>query len=294
LIKSAPPIFVYGGDQNLIENIGTKTLKFTDEQIQTLYMNPTYNIGHCMVNEYLNVQISDGKIIGPWLWDGERYHDVPFRTFKSTMFGQIKPKEKDPYQMAYMDSLTRNQLTIATGPAGSGKSLIALAYAFQEFEKGALSKIVIFVNPWIASSAVKLGFLPGSKVDKLMETSIGSILISKLGSRQYVEDMIHKESLVLMPMGDCRGYEVPNDSFVYFTEAQNTNRYLMKLFLQRTNDSCKICIEGDERQQDHEQFHNGLNGLIRAVEVFRGEPYAGHVRLQNIYRGAIARKAEEI
>lgn len=154
--------------------------------------------------------------------------------------------------------------------------------------------MIIFANPWIANSAVKLGFMPGSKIDKLLETSIGSILISKLGGRQHVERLIDKEEIILMPMGDCRGYEVPQNSFVYFTEAQNTDRYLMKLFLQRTNDECKICIEGDERQQDSEKFHNGLNGLQRVIDVFKGEPYAGHIKLQNIYRGIIAKKAEEI
>jgi predicted ribonuclease YlaK len=249
---------------------------------------------NCRPNTYLIINSGDGQLIGPYLWSGTVFTEVPFKEFNSTMFGRIKPKSGDPYQKAYFDSLIRNQLTIATGPAGSGKSLIAMAYAFQELDKGRIDRIIIFTNPWIAYSAVKLGFMPGTKTDKLLETSIGSILISKIGERHYVEQMITKGQLVLMPMGDSRGYEVPPNSFVYFTEAQNTNRYLMKLFLQRTNDDCKICIEGDERQQDHELFHNGLNGLQRAIEIFNGEPYAGHVELRSIYRGRIAQKAEEI
>lgn len=68
----------------------------------------------------------------------------------------------------------------------------------------------------------------------------------------------------------------------------------MKLFLQRTNDNCKICVEGDVRQVDSDRFENGDNGLERAIEVFRGEDYAGCVQLKTIYRGKIARKAEEI
>lgn len=279
----------------LTNNLGTKTLIMTDDQMSTFFGDPEDNsFTQCKKNQYLIIQGRDDQLSGPYLWDGEQFTKVPFRNFSSYQFGDIKPKNGDLYQVAYMDSLTRNQLTFATGPAGSGKSLIALAYAFQERTKGSIDKIVIFANPYIADSAMKLGFLPGTKIDKLLETSIGSILISKLGSRMEVERLLEREELILMPVGDCRGYEVPENAFVYFTEAQNTNRYLMKLFLQRTNDTCKICVEGDERQVDSERFHNGLNGLSRAIEIFDGEPYAGHVQLQNIYRGRIARKAEEI
>lgn len=274
---------------------GIKTVRMMDGDLSNFYTDP------CVANEFLGCHknqylvIDDGKqLIGPYLWDGITFEEVKYRIFTSRQFGDVKPKDKDPYQMAYMDSLVRNQLTFCTGPAGSGKTLLALGWAFQELEKGHISKIVIFCNPHIATGAVKLGFLPGSRNEKLLESSIGSILISKLGSRMAVEGLLETDELVLMPMGDARGFEVPEDSFVYFSEAQNTSRYLMKLFLQRTNDSCKLCVEGDERQVDVDSFENGLNGLTRAIEVFRGEDYAGHVQLRNIYRGKIAKKAEEI
>lgn len=179
--------------------------------------------------------------------------------------------------MAYMDSLTNNVLTFCTGPAGSGKTQLALGYAFQELEKGKLDRIVIFCNPMIANQAVRLGFLPGTRDEKLLESSIGSILLSKLGGRIALEKLLDSEELILMPMGDARGYEAPSNSFVYFTEAQNTSRYLMQLFLQRQIDTNKICVEGDIKQVDTSVFENGLNGLTRAIEVFRGEDYSGHV-----------------
>jgi predicted ribonuclease YlaK len=273
---------------------GIKIIEVNDDEMGSFYSNPTINQFGLPRNSYVVFRLGahDNDLVGPYLWNGECYSEVRYQKFESEMFGCIKPK--DPYQIAYFDSLLRNQLTICTGPAGSGKSQIAMAYAFQELDKGRISKIVIFCNPYIAKDAMKFGFLPGTKTDKLLETSIGSILISKIGSRDIVEEMINREQIILMPIGDCRGYEVPKDSFVYFTESQNTSRYLMKLFLQRTNDECKIVIEGDERQQDSSVFENGYNGLTRAIEVFVGEEYAGHVQLQNNYRGRISRKAEEI
>lgn len=274
---------------------GTKTVRMMDGDLSSFYTNPAEanEFVKCELNQYLIIDTGK-ELVGPYLWNGETFEEVKYRTFTSRQFGEVKPKNKDPYQMAYMDSLMRNQLTFCTGPAGSGKTLLALGYAFQELEKGHISKIVIFCNPHIATGAVKLGFLPGTRNEKLLESSIGSILISKLGSRLEVESLLDSETLVLMPMGDARGFETPEDSFVYFSEAQNTSRYLMKLFLQRTNDSCKLCVEGDERQVDVDSFENGLNGLARAIEVFRGEDYAGHAQLRNIYRGKIAKKAEEI
>lgn len=275
---------------------GVKALKMDNTQMEHFYSNMTDNsFTECERNQYLVIQDLYGTDVGIYHWDGSAFTEVSYKVFKSMQFGEIKPKNKDFYQMAYMDSIVRNQLTFATGPAGSGKSLIAFAYAFQEFEKGRVSKIIIFTNPFIARGAVKLGFLPGDKVDKLLETSIGSVLISKIGSRTMVEEMVYQGKIILMPMGDCRGYEVPEDAFVYFTEAQNTNIDLMKLFLQRTNDTCKIVVEGDDKAQvDSEAFENGSNGLTRAIEVFGGESYAGHVELQVNYRGRISRKAGEM
>ncbi len=275
---------------------GVKTVKMNDDEMGFFYSNPTDNsFTDCIKNQYLVLQDLLGNDVGVYHWNGKTFTEVPYKTFNSYQFGKIKPKDKDPYQMAYMDSITRNQLTFATGPAGSGKSLLAFGYAFQELEKGRISKIIIFTNPFIARGAVKLGFLPGDKIEKLLETSIGSVLISKLGDRYIAEQLVGQGKIILMPLGDCRGYEVPNDSFVYFTEAQNTDIDLMKLFLQRTNDNCKIVVEGDDKAQvDSEQFENGRNGLVRAIEVFGGESYCGHVELQKNYRGRISAKAEEM
>ena len=270
---------------------GITTVRMTNDELSEFYSNPTVNKFGLLPNDYLVVEFQDEGL--PFHWNGNEFTIVPYHKFSSQHFGDIKPKDKDPYQMAYMDSLVRNQLTFCTGPAGSGKTQIALAYAFQEYEKGRLDKIVVFTNPYVAKDAVKLGFMPGTKTEKLLETSIGSILISKLGDRIEVEEMITRGHLILMPMGDARGFEVPEHSFVYFSEAQNTSKYLMKLFLQRTNDTCKICVEGDTRQTDYNEF-NVENGLLRAVQVFRGEDYAGCINLKTIYRGKIARKAEEI
>jgi len=107
-------------------------------------------------NQYLIIETSEEKPLPPYKWDGDKFVEVRYREFTSLTFGKIKPKNSDPYQIAYMDSINNNQFTIATGPAGSGKTLMALAYAMQGLEKGTISRLYLFTNPWIAHGASKL------------------------------------------------------------------------------------------------------------------------------------------
>lgn len=185
---------------------------YQKEKIDTII-----DVTHFYSNEYVFIK-NNNKILPPYLWTGTKLEPIKRTTFRSYQFGDIEPKNDDPFQIAYMDSLVRNQLTFCTGKAGSGKTLIALAYAFQELEKEKIDRIVIFTNPFPALGAVRLGFLPGNKNDKLLDTSLGNILSSKIGSQLEVQNLIEKEKIILIPMTESRGYEVPKNSFVYFTE----------------------------------------------------------------------------
>ena len=79
---------------------------------------------------------------------------------------------------------------MARGPAGSGKSLISLAYLLSEIEHGGLDKILIFCNTVATVNSAKLGFLPGTKDEKLLDSQIGNFLKSKLGGMDGVQRLI--------------------------------------------------------------------------------------------------------
>jgi predicted ribonuclease YlaK len=82
---------------------------------------------------------------------------------------------------------------------------------------------------------------------------------------------------------------------IYISEAQNLDRSLIKLLLQRVGEDCVCIIDGDERAQvDLPQFQGMNNGMRRASKVFRGHDIYGEVTLKNIYRSAVAKIAEEI
>ncbi len=113
------------------------------------------------------------------------------------------------------------------GPAGSGKTYLSLGFLFQELDKGHIDKIIIFCNTVATRNSAKLGYYPGTRDEKLLDSQIGNLLISKLGSRIEVERLIDENKLVLLPLSDIRGYETSDYSGVYISEAQNLDIDLM-------------------------------------------------------------------
>lgn len=141
------------------------------------------------------------------------------------------------------------------------------------------------------------GFVyPGSKNEKLLDSSIGNMLSSKLGGRIAVEQLIAQNKLELLPLSDLRGFDTTGmNCGVYIAEAQNTDIELMKLALQRIGEDSICIIDGDfNTQVDMTQYAGINNGMRRASEVFRGEDLYGEVELKNIYRARIADIAERM
>lgn len=109
-----------------------------------------------------------------------------------------------------------------------------------------------------------------------------------------VEQMIQQEKLELLPFSDLRGFDSTGmNAGIYISEAQNLDKTLMKLALQRIGEDCICVIEGDDKTQvDLEAYEGSNNGMRALSEVFRGQPYYGEVTLQNCYRSQIAARAE--
>lgn len=212
---------------------------------------------------------------------------------KSKYFSAIKPL--DEYQLCAIDSLTHDTITVITGKAGTGKTLLSLAYAFQQVDSGQKRKVVILTNPTKARGAEELGFYSGDRTDKLLQNSIGAILASKLGDPMMIDVLMQQGKLEILPVSDIRGYEVSDEDIMYITEAQNLTTDLMKLCIQRCSEKTKIILEGDpETQLDSWYFEGKNNGLKRVIEVFHGFDGFGHINLPNVRRSRVAEKAEEL
>ena len=200
----------------------------------------------------------------------------------------------DTYQMLLADSLANNTITMVKGPAGSGKTYLSLGYLMHLLENHKIDKIIVFCNTVATKDSAKLGYYPGSRDEKLLDSQIGNLLASKFGGKIEVERLIQEEKLILLPLSDIRGYDTSGmRAGVYISEAQNMSVSLMKLALQRIGEDSICIIDGDEKTQvDSVEFAGNNNGMRRASKIFRGNDVYGEVTLKNIHRSRIAELAE--
>ena len=146
------------------------------------------------------------------------------------------------------DSFLNNKITMVKGPAGSGKTLLSLGFLLDQLDHGKIDKIIVFCNTVATKDSARLGFYPGSKDEKLLDSQIGNLLSSKIGGRIEVERMMKDEELILLPMSDIRGYDTSGmRAGIYISEAQNMSINLMKLALQRIGEDSICIIDGDCR-----------------------------------------------
>ena len=294
---------LYFGDKNLesIEEeqddyLGYKEIAPTDEELENFYQNPNYNHYNLYVGQYLILRDNVNSIIDVRVWTGKEHRYLRFGDFNSQWFGKVKPYNGDIYQKLLFDSLSNNKITLVKGPPGSGKTMVSLAFLMSKMEHGELDKIIVFCNTVATANSAKLGYYPGDKNSKLLDSQIGNLLISKFGGIDGVNRLISENKLILLPLSDIRGYDTSGmRAGVYISEAQNLDRTLIKLALQRIGEDSICIIDGDEKSQVDLPVYAGVNnGMRRASKVFRGSLIYGEVALKTIYRSAISRIAENI
>lgn len=254
-----------------------------------LYSGDTFKL---LFNQYLIVKDSNNKIIDCYVYRNDKLQQIQFNTIQTKMFGEIKPL--DHYQKLAIDSLKNNKLTMLRGSAGTGKSYLALSYLFECLESGKISKIIIFCNTVATAGSAKLGYYPGDRTSKLLDSQIGNFLVSKLGDRAQVERMLSDGTLMLLPMSDIRGFDTTGmNAGIYITEAQNLNVELMKLALQRVGEDSFCILDGDSETQVDLGLYAGMNNGMRKVsEIFKGQPFYGEITLPVCHRSQIAKIAD--
>ncbi len=278
---------------------GYVDIYFNVEEMANFYSN-SKEFGQKLklkINQYLNIHDTNTKErVDTLCWTENGFRPLKYKSFYSKQLGEIKPYKNDIYQAMVSDSLLNNQITMIKGPAGAGKSHLAIGYLFYLLEKGKIDKIIIFCNTIATKNAAKLGYYPGSKDEKLLDSQIGNFLASKLGSKLIVEQLINDEKLILLPMSDIRGYDTSGmHAGIYITEAQNLDIELLKLALQRSGEDTIFILDGDTKSQvDLIDYEGTNNGMYRASKIFRGEDVYGEVELKQIHRSKIAEIANKM
>lgn len=269
-----------------------KTL--SEDEMAYFYSHLQENIYDLLENQYILIKNQENQIVDSLVWRDNSYQNLKFPNVRSEYFGVVKPYRGDVYQQMVLNSMSYNQVTMIKGAAGTGKSYLAIGYLMHLLEKHKIEKVVIFCNTVATANSAKLGYYPGTKDEKLLDSSIGNMLAAKLGGSFGLEQMIGQEKIQLLPLSDIRGFDTNGmKAGVYITEAQNMDISLMKLALQRIGEDSICIIDGDYNAQvDLSQYAGSNNGMRRMSEVFRGQDFYGEVELKNIYRSRIASIAE--
>ena len=185
----------------------------------------------------------------------------------------IKPKTIG--QKKYIESVLKNTITIGVGPAGTGKTYLAVAAAVAAFRERKVNRIIL-TRPAVEAGE-RLGFLPGdlqSKVDPYLRP-LYDALFDMLGAETY-QKYLERGNIEVAPLAYMRGRTL-DDSFIILDEAQNTSREQMKMFLTRMGFGSKVVITGDVTQIDLPE--GKPSGLKEAMKVLDGVEGVGICRL---------------
>lgn len=275
--------------------LGYQQAVMSDSEYAEFTNHLTENVYDCAINEYLIVYSEiDMELRECYRWTGAQFVPAYNKQLKSLTMGD-KLKPKDEFQRCAIDSLINNTITVLSGKAGSGKSMLALAAAMYLIDSHKYEKLVVLFNPTSTRGAAKMGYYTGSAIEKAKQTSIGHILTSKFGDPIIVDNLLATGRLQLISMADARGCEISDDSILWITECQNTTPDLLKLCLQRCSCGCKVFLEGDYKAQvDDAMFSGENNGLKRVIDAFKGDLLFGYVDLPNVWRSRIAELAERL
>ena len=175
----------------------------------------------------------------------------------------VKPKTMG--QKQYVDQIRKKMIVFGIGPAGTGKTYLAMAMAIQAFKNGEVSRIIL-TRPAIEAGE-KLGFLPGdlqSKIDPYLRP-LYDALYQIMGAESYLHNA-EKGLIEVAPLAYMRGRTLDN-AYIILDEAQNTTPAQMKMFLTRIGFGSKVIVTGDQTQKDLPA--GAVSGLDTAVRVLK-------------------------
>ena len=178
-------------------------------------------------------------------------------------------------QQNYIDTIRKNTLTFAIGPAGTGKTYLAMALSVMALKNKEAERIIL-TRPAVEAGE-KLGFLPGDltqKVDPYLRP-LYDAMYDFMGADSYTR-LLERGTVEVAPLAYMRGRTL-SDAFIILDEAQNTTSEQMKMFLTRIGFNSKVIVTGDITQTDLPAGKK--SGLAEAVQILRGIPGIGIVEL---------------
>ena len=187
-------------------------------------------------------------------------HDACFTTYKGKRIVPLTMTQKK-----YVNTINNNDIVVGIGPAGTGKTFMAVTAALTKLLSGAVNKIVL-TRP-VVESGERLGFLPGDLYEKINPYLIPlfDVFLILLGHEKF-QQLRNDGIIEIIPLAYMRGRTL-EDAFIVLDEAQNTVPEQMKMFLTRLGVNSQIVITGDITQIDLQKKHN--SGLLQIKEILK-------------------------
>jgi phosphate starvation-inducible PhoH-like protein len=211
-------------------------------------------------------QISEGTISA--VTGALDAHESPARVLEDVVWRHrsLKVAPKSVTQKRYVDSIRRNTVTFGIGPAGTGKTWLAVAMAAAALQRREVNRIIL-TRPAVEAGE-RLGFLPGdlmAKVDPYLRPLFDAL--HDMLDPEKVAQHLERGAIEVAPLAYMRGRTL-NDSFIILDEAQNTSPEQMKMFLTRLGFGSKMVVTGDITQVDLPRDQH--SGLIVVSEILQG------------------------
>jgi len=230
-------------------------------------LNTTGNLRQSDVETIVSLTLQGKEIIS------EKEYDTIVLYTKNDVI-----KAKTPNQIKYFQTVKKNDICFAIGPAGTGKTYLAVALAVAALKKGIITKIVL-ARPAVEAGE-SLGFLPGDfreKIDPYLRPLYDALddMIPSDKLKSYIE----KRTIEIVPLAYMRGRTL-NNSFVILDEAQNSTAMQMKMFLTRLGPNSKAIITGDVTQIDLPI--KTVSGLVQIQDILKGVEGVGFIYFEKV------------
>lgn len=202
------------------------------------------------------------RVIGMVLADERPSEVLTHQVLRGAKGRQVRPKTAG--QKRYVDAIAENVITFGIGPAGTGKSWLAVAMAVQALQAKQVQRIIL-TRPAVEAGE-RLGFLPGdlmAKIDPYLRPLYDALydMVDPEGAQKLLE----RGTVEVAPLAFMRGRTL-NNSFIILDEAQNTTPEQMKMFLTRIGFGSKVVVTGDRTQIDVPDGRSGLSGLEQVLD----------------------------
>ena len=261
-ISGVDPIFVFGPEDKLLRTIEESfpDVRFTARGNEIEISGPSSSVALAeqRLRQIISA-VSSGREVTPA--DLRRTEpDLLSQSILSSRGKSIRPKTAG--QKQYVESIDKNTIVFGIGPAGTGKTYLAMAKAVQALQRKEVSRIIL-TRPAVEAGE-RLGFLPGTlseKIDPYLRPLFDAL--HEMLDPDAVPRMIATGTIEVAPLAYMRGRTL-NDSFIILDEAQNTTAEQMKMFLTRLGFNSKMVVTGDITQVD---LQGGVSGLRVASRV---------------------------